>query len=262
MLLRRENPEACWWCGSPADSREHKLKKSDLVREFGRPFSERPLRVREGREETIQGPGSDLVKFSATLCAPCNNARSQPFDRAYDRFAAYLVERGRHILASRLIDLRAIYGHDWEKESCNLFRYLVKHIGCRLADNDVEVPGSLRCFLDGGPKPDADLALEIEIRSDIAEISRSGLAGGLGLGDVLLTDFDGNGHATVIESHFDYRWLRFAWGVGSELEGYPLPFGGPILRLPVARSLPAGELRRQIRSNEEPPEPRLAVSSG
>jgi hypothetical protein len=28
---------SCWWCGAPADSREHKLKRSDLVREYGTP---------------------------------------------------------------------------------------------------------------------------------------------------------------------------------------------------------------------------------
>src|SRR6267378_4063620 len=27
----------CWWCSNPADSAEHKYKRSDVVAEFGRP---------------------------------------------------------------------------------------------------------------------------------------------------------------------------------------------------------------------------------
>jgi hypothetical protein len=38
----------CWWCGVPADSREHKYKKSDLIRQYGSgPWTgdQRPQRV-------------------------------------------------------------------------------------------------------------------------------------------------------------------------------------------------------------------------
>lgn len=54
----------------------------------------------------------------------------------------------------------------------------MKHIGCRLAQKEIEVPAGLTAFLDGGNRPDGELALEIEIRADIAEISRAGLGGG------------------------------------------------------------------------------------
>lgn len=246
MLRRVESDGVCWWCGAEADSREHKLKRSDLVREFGRPpFSESPVRLREGRLEPIQGPNSGLVKFKRTMCARCNNERSQPFDRSYDRFAAYLRERDRHILASRSIDLRAVYGQAWEAGRDDLLRYWTKHVGCRLAENGIETPEGLRAYLNGGAQPHDVLALEVEIRSDIAAISKSGLGGGgLGLGDVLLTDFDVQGRATVVESHIDYRWLRVAWGVGSDLRGYPWPFASPIQQLSTGRSVPPGDLPR------------------
>jgi hypothetical protein len=26
----------CWWCGNTADSREHRFKRTDIEREFGR----------------------------------------------------------------------------------------------------------------------------------------------------------------------------------------------------------------------------------
>jgi hypothetical protein len=126
-----------------------------------------------------------------------------------------------------------------------LLRYWTKHVGCRLAENGIEVPEDLRSYLSGDGQPRDVLALEIEIRSDLAAISRSGMGGGgLGLGDVLLTDFDAQGRATVVESHIDYRWLRMAWGVGSDLGGYPWPFASPIQPLSTGRSVLPSDLPR------------------
>ncbi len=42
-------PGRGWWCGAPADSREHRLKKSGLVREFGKP----PLSVSVNDDDTV-----------------------------------------------------------------------------------------------------------------------------------------------------------------------------------------------------------------
>src|SRR4051794_9915286 len=105
MLYASTSPGLCWWCETrAADSREHKLKRSDLVRQFGSgPYPEL-VSQREGKLRNVQGPNSALAKFRQTMCAKCNNERSQPFDLAYDKFTAYLHERERHVLASRSVD--------------------------------------------------------------------------------------------------------------------------------------------------------------
>ena len=59
------NP-ACWICGAEADSAEHRLKKSDLVRAHGKgPYidSSALSHIRNGKETLIQGPGSKHVKY-------------------------------------------------------------------------------------------------------------------------------------------------------------------------------------------------------
>jgi hypothetical protein len=243
MLYAAETDGACWWCRiEPADSREHKLKRTDLVRQFG-PGPYRELTsTREDRTRTVQGPNSVLVKFKPTMCAKCNNEHSQPLDRAYDQFTAYLHERERHVLASRSVDLRAVYGRDWKTGRDGLLRYMAKHVGCRLAENDIELPDSIRRYLNGGPEPCSELALEFEIRADIAKASKTILAeGSMWLGDVYISEFDADGHPLVIESHYGYRWLRVAWGVGSDLEGYPWPFGTPVQPLPHGPTEPRGK---------------------
>jgi hypothetical protein len=234
MLRAAEDHGTCWWCrAAPADSREHKLKRSDLVRQFGAgPYPEL-VSEREGQLRRVQGPNSTLAKFRRSMCAKCNNERSQPFDNAYDSFTAYLHDHERHVLASRSVDLRAIYGEDWKVGRDGLLRYMAKHIGCRLAENDIEVPMSIRGYLQGGPEPQAELALEFEIRADIARATKTDLAdGSMWLGDVYFSEVDEEGRPVVLESHYGYRWLRVAWGVGSGLGGYPWPFRSPLQRLP------------------------------
>ncbi|MGH2957135.1 MAG: hypothetical protein ACRDL6_09090 [Solirubrobacterales bacterium] len=243
MLYAAQASGTCWWCRTaPGDSREHKLKRSDLVRQFGPGPYRELVSARGGRIRTVQGPKSVLAKFKPTMCAKCNNERSQAFDLAYDRFTSYIDEHERHLLASRSVDLRAVYGRDWEPGRDGLLRYMAKHVGCRLAENDVEVPDSICRYLDGGPEPVAELALEFEIRPDIAKASKTILAeGSMWLGAVYFSELDTQGRPLVIESHYGYRWLRVAWGVGSELEGYPWPFRTPVQPLPHGPTEPPGE---------------------
>ncbi len=91
----------CWWCGNAADSREHKYKRSDIVREFGRgPWAEPMLRVAGGnRQFRVQGPNSQGLKFSKSLCQRCNNDRNQPFDLAYDSMMDYISRNESEIIA-------------------------------------------------------------------------------------------------------------------------------------------------------------------
>jgi hypothetical protein len=115
----------------------------------------------------------------------------------------------------------------------------MKHAGCRLAENEVEVQVSIRRYLNGGAEPRSELALEFEIRADIASASKTILPeGSMWLGDVYVSEVDADGRALVIESHYGYRWLRVAWGVGSHLEGYPWPFRTPVQPLPHGPTQP------------------------
>lgn len=235
MLYAATSRGLCWWCGNrAADSREHKLKRSDLIRQFGAgPYPEL-VSQKEAKLRHVQGPNSVLAKFRQTMCAKCNNERSQPFDLAYDKFTTYLHARERHVLASRSVDLRAVYGRDeWEHGRDGLLRYMAKHVGCRLAENGIEVPETIRHYLDGAREPIAELSWEWEIRADIAKATTTELAeGSMWLGGVFISQTDAEGRALIVESHYGYRWFRVAWGVGTNLDGYPWPFREPVQSLP------------------------------
>src|SRR5436305_5267536 len=75
--------EACWWCGSKGNSREHRIKRTDVIREFGPNIDRDHLFINQARIETQhRGLNASMMKFRKPLCAHCNNARSQPFDQA------------------------------------------------------------------------------------------------------------------------------------------------------------------------------------
>lgn len=133
----------CWICGAAADSREHKFKKSDLVRAYGpgpyRGTSEIALFQRGNRTE-IPGPGSRRAQYSPSVCRECNTTWTQPFDRAYDIFLNCLWANEPLVLRRRYVDWRDVYGDDFESGQRNLYKYFAKAFGCRLVDAGASVP--------------------------------------------------------------------------------------------------------------------------
>lgn len=123
-------PGLCWWCGAPADSREHRIKRTDIVREFGAGTAKDTVFINRARiENDTRGPNASANKFAASLCANCNNARSQPFDYAEEAFAKYYQANEVEIVKSRRINMAAVFPQDLPSRAENLRRYFVKHIG-------------------------------------------------------------------------------------------------------------------------------------
>lgn len=137
----------CWICGAAADSREHKLKRRDFVRIFGdAPFSgdDAILHfVGEAGPRLIQGPNSGRMKYGTVLCGDCNSSRSQPWDRAYDRFVDWIFENEQRVLSQRFINLCDVFGDEISTSSPALYKYFVKAFGCRLANAGLSVPQHL-----------------------------------------------------------------------------------------------------------------------
>lgn len=151
----------CWWCSGAANSREHKFKRTDIERGFGRgPYRDDRTLVKHGYDQwpsDVTGSKSKVFKFEPMICTRCNGERSQPFDAAYDQFMDYLFDNEAAVLGSGEVDLRVVYGKEWESQSLDLARYFVKHICCRLANvaghRLILLDARLIEFLDGGAYP-------------------------------------------------------------------------------------------------------------
>lgn len=141
----------CWICGAPATSGEHKVKKSLLVALHGAgPYTSESalLHIKEGAISSLQGPGSDRIKYRNTLCQACNTARTQPFDNAFDQFYAFILENEEAIVRRRMIDFADVYGGTFAAGQRNLYKYFVKLLGCDLHDGGFPVPPDLVALLD------------------------------------------------------------------------------------------------------------------
>ncbi|MDQ3663581.1 MAG: hypothetical protein M3353_02840 [Actinomycetota bacterium] len=168
----------CWWCeGRPATTGEHKFKRTDLARLMGEDDlllwgSGTDLREVRGKRG-ITRDRYGVVKFPKSLCGPCNNHRSQPFDNAYDLYSTYVSKTWLRIMPG--VDFPETFGSEWEEPALDLARYYGQHFGCRMVRAGVPVPDSLRSFLDGATDmPDAHMAL---ITTDsIHKVYKSGLS--------------------------------------------------------------------------------------
>lgn len=158
--LRHGFDGVCWWCRRrPADSREHKYKASDLKALWNDGglywFGEGgPRHI--GGKKAIGRDRHGVLTFSPSLCSACNNAHSQPLDRAYDKYSQFAASGG--LSGRRSLDFPRLYGAGAATLRVDLARYFTKHFGCRMVADGFDVPDSMRSFLDGAPDmPDVHL---------------------------------------------------------------------------------------------------------
>lgn len=139
-LPKKENLNSCWWCGSAELTGEHKFKRKDLERLYGKGVDFKKLCIsiidyRSNKSpKKLQSAKSIYAQFEKSLCPECNNSKSQPFDLAYDRMIEYYLENEELIKSKKSIDFSKVYGEKWKEGKENLFRYIMKHIGCRLSE--------------------------------------------------------------------------------------------------------------------------------
>jgi hypothetical protein len=146
MHMKIQNPKSCWICGRTADSSEHRIKKTDLVRAYGRgPYmdTDSPVHVRTGVMTPIQGPNSNKIKYAPSLCHSCNTTGTQPYDEAYEALISWLFKNEQSVLRKRFINFSDVYGHQFESAQSALYKYFVKSFGCRLVEDDHLVPHDL-----------------------------------------------------------------------------------------------------------------------
>lgn len=176
----------CWWCGAPATTAEHKYKARDLRRVQDASTEGGVYRAAEaGFSGVLQSlRKGTAIRWSVSLCADCNNARSQPFDLSYDRFVDYLAEDWDGLMTARRFRWRDVYGRDWRPGATALARYLVKQFGCMMRTDNLPVPSDAGVFLDGGGS--GDLVISMAVDDEIL-IGRKRLMDRLGNDDWLRT---------------------------------------------------------------------------
>lgn len=206
----------CWICGANATTGEHKIKRSDLARVYGTGSAFKSARLNYLKSDQtivpLQGPNSRNVKYLSVLCSVCNNARSQPFDRAYDQFVSFIEQDADSLLRRRQLNFASLYGEAWREKQAVLFKYFVKAFGCRISDAGQTVPNDLRnIFTDKYPKLPFAICFAVD-ENEVAKPSSSQTR--LGIGNIVTST--GQEAAVRFAASSRYRWLLvsywYNWG--------------------------------------------------
>jgi hypothetical protein len=142
----------CWICGDPADSEEHRRKRSDLVARYGKNWTpeQQPFVIRgdgSSRWTRIQGPNDGKNLYQNMLCCACNNARTKPYDQAYQEFSDWVLTHTTTLHDKEEIDFVEIFGDAYAAKSFDLLRYFAKSLGCQIVYAGIDPPKELRQIL-------------------------------------------------------------------------------------------------------------------
>src|SRR5690349_15005842 len=103
----------CWICNAnPADSGEHKHKRSDLLAVFGKPSQTKPLYYHDltRTNRLVGGLDAKILHAPLRICKECNNALTQAHDKAWERMSealrSYDLKVGQWLRASRVFPYR------------------------------------------------------------------------------------------------------------------------------------------------------------
>lgn len=138
----------CWICGDAATTGEHKTKRSDLRSVFGIPTQSNPLYLHdaEKRNRRVGSLDAKVLKSPGRICPHCNNTRTQPHDRAWEKLSAALRTRTPAIAPGSIVRTNRIFRYDTAREMLNVHLYFVKLFGCHIAGNDI--PLDIASFAD------------------------------------------------------------------------------------------------------------------
>jgi hypothetical protein len=155
----------CWICKTnAADSGEHKTKRSDLLAVLGSPMQAQPFFYHDLHKANrpIGSLDAKILKSPVRICAQCNNARTQPHDRAWEEMSDRL--RSRRIRVGQWVRVNRIFHSFTKREITNVHLFFVKLFGCMLAEakaNGHDVPIDIDPFswaiMSGRPHPEVHL---------------------------------------------------------------------------------------------------------
>lgn len=126
----------CWICGDPASTGEHKTKQSDLRAVLGTPTQEKPFYYHDGikKNRLVRSYRADFLKSPSRLCALCNNQRTQPYDRAWERLSDWLRNRQPPLKVGDFIRADRIWPQCATKQMCHVQLFFAKLTGCHLLE--------------------------------------------------------------------------------------------------------------------------------
>jgi hypothetical protein len=124
----------CWICGDPANSGEHKAKKSDLKAVFLKVSDQRPIHYHDGirLNRKVMSLNANLLKWRDCICHYCNTTRTQPHDLAWEALHAELRRRLPMLKEGSVVRANSIFPQNTARAMLHVHLYFVKALGCAI----------------------------------------------------------------------------------------------------------------------------------
>ncbi len=170
----------CWICGAPADSGEHKSKKSDLKAVFGGVSQKAPLRMHtlHRSNRPIGSFDASPLKWEKSLCHACNTTLTQPHDQAWEAVSHWLRTCTPRIAPGMAVRATQYFPDDTHALLLNMHLFWVKALGCYLVANDAALDLSTLAKAIRSGKAEADLYLEFglgQLLGDQLQVAAQGI---------------------------------------------------------------------------------------
>ncbi len=146
----------CWICGENGSTGEHLTKASDLRSLFGRVTQKSPIYIHREQERNIRINSikkSPKLKSPSLICKNCNNARTAPHDRAWEKLSTYLRNKKPPIKKGDIIRLEKVFPGAVKRSMLNVHLYFVKLFGCAIVDHNIPIDLDMFCDSIMGEKP-------------------------------------------------------------------------------------------------------------
>jgi hypothetical protein len=132
-------PKLCWICNGPADSGEHKTKKSDLKAAFGKPTQDQPFYYHDnsGKNRPVKSLDAKFLKSPDRICQECNDARTQPHDFAWQTLSEFFAANPMCSLTTISVAIAFSPIHSGANASCpSVFRQNLRLLNFRRQSSD------------------------------------------------------------------------------------------------------------------------------
>lgn len=131
----------CWICGKEGTTGEHRIKASDLRTFFGQVSQKTPIYFHTSVKKNIPlgSIKAERLKSTAKICNNCNNAITQPYDKAWEKLSTYLRENFPRISTTKKIDMTKVFPGASGQSLLNVQLYFVKLFGGLIVEHNVPI---------------------------------------------------------------------------------------------------------------------------
>ena len=131
----------CWICGEKADSREHRIKRSDIKLILGEASQSKPIYVHDDkkRNRKVQSTNAKILKGEKDLCARCNNELTQPYDKAWERLSSYLKNNWGSIENKGSFRMSKVFPDGARLGMLGVHLFFAKILGCAIREGNASI---------------------------------------------------------------------------------------------------------------------------